>query len=303
MHLARTLIVLVLVGAVTSHLECGFDDKLLVRQGRQGRSLYKKLFNLATDTRYSHLGITRSKLELVIWGEGSFESLTVEAIKEVWRDINKNLRKCLDVSMVLTDYSRLAQYNQSNPNYVFVEIRGDCYRGVTSGIVYDDRTMIMGNTLCNDRYGNTIVGWNDWRSAFLHELFHVMGVGHTQSRSDRDTYITVNYENILDYAVPSYDKCENCGFYGTYECNSVMHYGQTAGAKLIDGVPQETMTAKDKRTCFFNDDFTRSGSATKNDWNAVRQQLDHCEPIPTARRGRSSRGSPWSRRGQWRRWG
>ncbi|KAK3088625.1 hypothetical protein FSP39_021462, partial [Pinctada imbricata] len=60
----------------------------------------------------------------------------------------------------------------------------------------------------------------------LHEMMHSMGFAHEQSRSDRDNYVTVNFDYIKE------DKAGNYGKSTTYNRNpydleSIMHYGLT----------------------------------------------------------------------------
>ena len=52
---------------------------------------------------------------------------------------------------------------------------------------------------------------------------------HEQSRSDRDTYITVNYNNIRSGMKRQFDKCKNCDLQGlAYDTGSVMQYHEWA---------------------------------------------------------------------------
>lgn len=82
---------------------------------------------------------------------------------------------------------------------------------------------------------------NEWETIFIHELFHVFGITHTQRRNDRDQYIEVNYENIKSGEKNyQYAKCEECvvpeGV--PYECNSIMHYDpydQSIGWNIDNG--------------------------------------------------------------------
>ena len=94
-----------------------------------------------------------------------------------------------------------------------------------------------------------------------HEILHALGVGHTQKRPDRDTYITVNWNNINDMGKDQYKKCvgNTCQTYNTaYDCSSIMHYQDDAFANGNG----RTMTAKDANKCKFayNTKLTTSDS-------------------------------------------
>ncbi len=73
----------------------------------------------------------------------------------------------------------------------------------------------------------------------LHELGHVLGFLHEHQRADRDSYVTINKNNIDSdylYAFDRFDRDDQIT-YGPYDLLSIMHYSQfyfsTNGQKTI----------------------------------------------------------------------
>ena len=63
----------------------------------------------------------------------------------------------------------------------------------------------------------------------LHELGHVIGFWHEQSRPDRDEYINVLTENIPSTRLSNFDIEETIDSLGVgYDYNSIMHYDHDA---------------------------------------------------------------------------
>ena len=52
----------------------------------------------------------------------------------------------------------------------------------------------------------------------IHEFMHALGVGHTQSRSDRDQYVSIEYKNI------NMDRYKNFEIYDYQYGTTVMKY-------------------------------------------------------------------------------
>jgi Astacin (Peptidase family M12A) len=79
----------------------------------------------------------------------------------------------------------------------------------------------------------------NWNVQFImvHELMHSLGIGHEQSRSNRDNYIRINCDNIRDGCGSFSDFGKNFKIadyvtgYGRYDFESVMHYDQCAFSK------------------------------------------------------------------------
>jgi hypothetical protein len=61
-------------------------------------------------------------------------------------------------------------------------------------------------------------------AADVHEILHAIGLWHEQSRTDRDTYIEVLYENIVEEYKDQFDILPGV-ILGAYDFNSIMHYG------------------------------------------------------------------------------
>ncbi|KAM3621248.1 uncharacterized protein V6R79_008419 [Siganus canaliculatus] len=64
-----------------------------------------------------------------------------------------------------------------------------------------------------------------------HELIHALGFRHEQSRSDRDIYVNINYENIEDGKQDNFVQHETNNLNVAYDYSSVMHYGAKAFSK------------------------------------------------------------------------
>lgn len=61
-----------------------------------------------------------------------------------------------------------------------------------------------------------------------HEFFHALGVYHEQSRSDRDSFVTVNLGNVQSGREHNFNKANNSDDIGAYDYDSIMHYGRRA---------------------------------------------------------------------------
>ncbi|RXG55219.1 Astacin-like metalloendopeptidase [Armadillidium vulgare] len=61
----------------------------------------------------------------------------------------------------------------------------------------------------------------------LHELVHTLGFVHEQSRTDRDRYVTILYQNIINGIRSQFSIDHNTITYGVpYDYESIVHYSQ-----------------------------------------------------------------------------
>jgi hypothetical protein len=76
--------------------------------------------------------------------------------------------------------------------------------------------------------GQQIINIVSWTQMFrqAHELGHSLAFYHEQSRTDRDTYVTINWANIQSGKEGNFNLVVGSGRYGPYDFDSVMHYGR-----------------------------------------------------------------------------
>ena len=64
------------------------------------------------------------------------------------------------------------------------------------------------------------------RGQICHEMGHSWGLMHEHQRPDRDTYVTILYQNIIPGNNGDFDIDASGHTYGNYDFESVMHYGR-----------------------------------------------------------------------------
>lgn len=72
------------------------------------------------------------------------------------------------------------------------------------------------------------------KGVVIHELLHAAGFWHQQSSSDRDEFVKIIWENILDGHERNfykYEDTEETNFGVSYDYNSIMHYSRYAFSK------------------------------------------------------------------------
>ena len=65
----------------------------------------------------------------------------------------------------------------------------------------------------------------------VHEIGHAVGLFHEQSRTDRDQYVTIEWDNIIDDQKYNFNIEPSAVMNGPYDYGSIMHYGMYDFAK------------------------------------------------------------------------
>ncbi|XP_051800852.1 high choriolytic enzyme 1-like [Acanthochromis polyacanthus] len=102
-----------------------------------------------------------------------------------------------------------------------------------------------------------------------HEILHALSFHHEQSRSDRDQYVRILNENIIEGRERNFRKVPTNNLETSYDFSSVMHYSKYAFSK--NGRP--TIVAKSDP----NKKFGQRSSMSANDIQRVNRLYRCCE--------------------------
>lgn len=114
---------------------------------------------------------------------------------------------------------KFEQRNSSHPNYVRILKGGGCYSYV--GLYGGMQPLSLGRGCI-------------YKGIVMHEIMHTLGFYHEQSRTDRDYYIKINWENILNGTEGNFQKYtqQQIDHLGeSYDYFSLLHYTNYAFTK------------------------------------------------------------------------
>jgi len=104
-----------------------------------------------------------------------------------------------------------------------------------------------------------------WHTIMIHEMLHAIGLWHEQSRPDRDQYVTINTDNVIDHLRHNFRLLSSSDTYGVpYNYLSGMHYDKTAFTK--NG--KVTIETKDKK---YQDMIGQRETIVDSDYEKVRR--------------------------------
>ena len=75
-----------------------------------------------------------------------------------------------------------------------------------------------------------------YKGTIVHEFLHAIGFEHEQNRPDRDTFLKINYSNVIPGYTNNFDKATGFQTFSlAYDYNSIMQYGGDAFS--VNGLP------------------------------------------------------------------
>jgi len=152
--------------------------------------------------------------EQCLWKKGSNGLVTIPFT--ISNQFPRGEKQKIDNAMKSFSQSTCIRFvpRQNQNDYISIENKGGCYSalGRTGGR----------QELSLSRQGCLYHG------IIQHEIIHALAFHHEQTRSDRDSYVRINWDNIDRKMAYNFDKRDTNNQNTPYDYTSIMHYGRTA---------------------------------------------------------------------------
>ncbi|KAK5853156.1 hypothetical protein PBY51_006971 [Eleginops maclovinus] len=102
--------------------------------------------------------------------------------------------------------------------YLDIEPRYGC--ATTPGYLGDKQTVSL------QRFGCISHG------IIQHELLHTLGFYHEHTRSDRNQYVKINWDNVIEFFKPQFRQMDTKNLNTSYDYTSIMHYARRSLGKF-----------------------------------------------------------------------
>jgi len=263
--LLLSILCIITLGRSEDDFECDFDDSTLegVAEDDHGGEHGQDYAAFQTDKGVKVTWpVHNGKIVVLTIIDRNMTHVSRQIIREVFSVMQRKIR-CL----------RFKEVRKPPVGYRYLKIvvQGECLTPEkkchgTTWCEEEYTKILMRQKACKGVAKSTLINWH---KVFQHEMFHAFGVAHIQTRSDRDKYISVNYDNIKPVKHRQYDKCMGCSLSKTpYDCQSIMHYPSYHNA-IDETIPTITSLVP---SCKLSKDM-RYKNATVQDWASLREML------------------------------
>jgi hypothetical protein len=186
-----------------------------------------------TGVQHDSLGVAYSQY---LWPKAPNGVPTVYYTIDADSDPNATAKINAAIMISNNDFKNVLQWvpwtSADGANYVDIDLSADDTTGVceaNEGYEAIPAQPMSGSTDCT-------------LGTILHEMGHVIGLWHEQSRPDRDSYITVNYDNVIKGSWSNFEIIsDDQQILSSYDYASVMQYIPYAftrnGGAVIESIP------------------------------------------------------------------
>lgn len=176
--------------------------------------------------------VDKNTLSSRFGGDKSTDGVIIDESKYRWPNGRMHYRLFRTSAATNDKVRRAMRYIESRTHVKFIEIAEDAETPYHVQIIdyYNQCASVVGRDQdppgpIKRRWQRMYVGPRCGFSSTVHELLHALGMWHEQSRVDRDQFVKIHWENILEGKEHNFEIQTNSISVGPYDLKSIMHYG------------------------------------------------------------------------------